>query len=171
LPFHSPFDTLPVDMPASPVETNKETIRRLVEAHNRQDASSAAACFAPAASNHGRVEGQEGMDRVYRSLYAVFPDYHWEIQALFGENDWIALYVRQTGTHLGMTELPVLGGLLHDVSPTGKSVVVSNIHLYQMRNGLITEHSAVRDDLGMMQQLGLLPETTHAMGDISRPPR
>jgi hypothetical protein len=27
----------------------------------------------------------------------------------------------------------------------------------------------VRDDLGMLQQLGLLPTTTHVAGDISRP--
>ena len=27
----------------------------------------------------------------------------------------------------------------------------------------------LRDDLGMMQQLGLLPATSHAAGDMSRP--
>jgi len=34
---------------------------------------------------------------------------------------------------------------------------------------MIAEHRAVRDDLGMMQQLGLLPTTSHPAGDISRP--
>src|SRR5688572_4032227 len=88
-------------MSSSQVENNKAIIRRLIDAHNRQDAAGAAGFFAPAATNHGRVEGSSGMERVYRDLYVTFPDYHWEIQALFGEDDWVAVYVRQTGTHLG----------------------------------------------------------------------
>jgi predicted ester cyclase len=155
----------------SAVEINKATIRRLVDAHNRQDASGAAACFASAGTNHGRVAGPDGMERVYKNLYATFPDYHWEIQALFGEGDWIALHVLQTGTHRGTPELPVFGGLIHNVPPTEKVVSVPNIHLYQLQDGLIVKHSAVRDDLGMMQQMGLMPETLHAAGDMSRPSR
>jgi hypothetical protein len=91
-------------------ETNKATIRRLVEAHNRQDAVAAASCFAPAATNHGRIAGPSGMTRVYESLYATFPDYHWDIQALFGQEDLVALQVLMTGTHRGVPELPVFGG-------------------------------------------------------------
>jgi predicted ester cyclase len=158
-------------MSTSQVETNKETVRRLVDAHNRQDASGAAACFESAGTNHGRPAGPSGMERVYKNLYATFPDYHWQIHALFGEGDWVALHVLQTGTHLGTPELPVFGGLINNVAPTGKIVSVPNIHIYQMQNGLIVKHSAVRDDLGMMQQTGLMPETLHAAGDMSRPAR
>ena len=111
------------------------------------------------------------MERVYKNLYATFPDYHWEIQTLFGEDDWVALHVLQTGTHLGTPKLPVLGGLIHNVAPTGKVISVPNIHIYQIQDGLIVKHTAVRDDLGMMQQMGLMPETLHASGDISRPAR
>ena len=85
--------------------------------------------------------------------------------------DWIALHVLQTGTHLGTPELPVLGGMIHNVAPTGKVVSVPSIHLYWMQDGVIIKHSAVRDDLGMIQQMGLLPETLHAAGDMSRPAR
>jgi hypothetical protein len=53
----------------------------------------------------------------------------------------------------------------------GKSVSVPNIHLYQMKDGLIVKHVAVRDDLGMMQQLDILPTVSHMAGDISRPTR
>jgi predicted ester cyclase len=151
------------------VAINKATIRRLVAAHNRQDAAEAAACFAATASNHGRGVGAAGMERVYKNLYTAFPDFHWEIQALFGEEDWIALKVLNTGTHLGVPDLPVFGGLMHNEKPTGKPVSVLNIHIYQMEDGLIAKHSAVRDDLGMMQQMGLLPETQHEEGDMSRP--
>ena len=109
------------------------------------------------------------MERVYRNLYSAFPDYHWEILTLFGADDWVACKVQMSGTHLGQPELPVFGGLMHHAKPTGKSVSVLNIHIYQMQDGLVLHHSAVRDDLGMMQQLGLLPQTQHAAGDMSRP--
>jgi hypothetical protein len=36
---------------------------------------------------------------------------------------------------------------------------VQHIHWYVLENGLLVEHWANRDDVGMMQQLGLLPET------------
>ena len=153
------------------VEGNKATIRRMIAAHNRQDAIDAAACFAAGGSNHGRTAGPEGMERVYQNLYTTFPDYHWDLQVLLAEDEWVTAQVLMTGTHLGTPDLPVLGGLLHRAQPTGKSVSVLNIHIYRMSEDLIVEHSAVRDDLGMMQQLDLLPATTHAEGDISRPAR
>jgi predicted ester cyclase len=152
----------------SEMMANKATIRRLVDAHNRQDAPAAAACFNVTGTNHGRAAGPDGMERIYRSLYSTFPNYHWEIKLLIAEGDSVALHVVQSGTHRGRPELPVLGGLLRHVAPTGKAVSVSNIHLYQMKNGLILKHQAVRDDLGMMQQMGLLPEATD---DVSRPAR
>lgn len=155
----------------SQLEINKATVRRLVDAHNRQDAAAAAACFAAAGTNHEWVAGPAGMEHVYKNLYATFPDYHWEIQTLFGEDDWLVLQVLMTGTHLGVPDLPVFGGLIHNESPTGKLVAVLNVHIYQMQDGLIAKHSAVRDDLGMMQQMGLLPETDHTAGDMSRPAR
>ena len=151
------------------VEDNKETIRQLVDAHNRQDASAAAAYNAAGATNHGRLAGPDGMEQVYRSLYKTFPDFHWDIQMLLAEDEWVSAQVLMTGTHRGTPDLPVLGGLVHETEPTGKSVSVLNIHVYRLEGGLIVEHSAVRDDLGMMQQLGLLPVTRHAAGDTSRP--
>jgi len=151
------------------IEENKGLIRRLAAAHNRQDAAVAANCFAADATNHGHRAGREGMQRVYESLYVAFPDYHWELRLLLAEEEWVTAQVMMTGTHLGTPVLPVFGGLLHLGAPTGKRVAVENIHIYRIDSGLIAEHSAVRDDLGMMQQLGLLPDTNHAAGDISRP--
>jgi predicted ester cyclase len=43
------------------------------------------------------------------------------------------------------------------VPPTGKAFKVQHIHWYTLKDGLIIEHRANRDDIGMMQELGLLP--------------
>lgn len=47
--------------------------------------------------------------------------------------------------------------MLVQVPPTGRHFEVQHIHMLQLRAGKIVEHFANRDDLGMMQQLGLLP--------------
>ena len=46
--------------------------------------------------------------------------------------------------------------MLNDVAPTGKSVKVLQFHSFRIRDGLICEHAAVRDDMGMVLQLGLM---------------
>jgi predicted ester cyclase len=150
-------------------EENKALINRIIDGHNRQDADAVVACYTPDIANHGRRVGREGMARVYQSLYVAFPDFHFELELALAEGDWVTAQVLMTGTHLGTPALPVLGGLLHAVPPTGKRVAVENIHLYRIREGLVAEHRAARDDLGMMQQLGLLPATSHDAGDVSRP--
>jgi predicted ester cyclase len=53
--------------------------------------------------------------------------------------------------------MPVNGGLLVGVEPTGRHFEVQHIHMLRIGGGKIVDHYANRDDLGMMQQLGLLP--------------
>jgi predicted ester cyclase len=150
-------------------EANKALIEQVVAGHNRHDPEAVVALYSPDIANHGRPLGRDGMALLYRSLYTAFPDFRFDIQLLVSDDDWITAQLLMSGTHLGSPELPVLGGLLHGVPPTGRRVEVQNIHLYRIGEGLVAEHRAVRDDLGMMQQLGLLPATSHVAGDISRP--
>jgi predicted ester cyclase len=42
--------------------------------------------------------------------------------------------------------------------PTGRSVRQEHMHFVRFRDGKAVEHWGVRDDLGMMQQLGVIPE-------------
>ena len=39
-------------------------------------------------------------------------------------------------------------------APTGRSVSVQQIHIFRIEDGLIAEHWACRDDVGMLRQLG-----------------
>jgi predicted ester cyclase len=57
---------------------------------------------------------------------------------------------------MGTCQLPVLGGQLVGVPPTGRRVTVHHAHSYRIVDGYIVEHHAVRDDLGMLRQLGAL---------------
>jgi predicted ester cyclase len=60
------------------------------------------------------------------------------------------------GTHLGEFPLliPAFQGLT--LAPKGKTFKVKHIHRFRLKEGKIIEHFAVRDDLGMFQQLDQL---------------
>jgi len=133
-------------------------VRRLYEEGlNRRDAAAATAFYAHDAKNHGRTVGRAGMQRVFESLFSVFPDFHYRIEYAIAEGDRVVCKVTMTGNHLGLPTLPeVFSGMLKGILPTGKRVQVSHFHSFRIRDGQISEHAAVRDDLGMLLQLGLV---------------
>ena len=140
------------------VDNNKALVQRLYEeGMNRRDAGAAAAFYTEDAKNHGRTVGRAGMQRVFESLFSVFPDFHYRIEDATAEGDRVVCKVTMTGTHLGQPTLPeVFNGMLKGVPPTGKCVQVLHFHSFRIQDGQIAEHAAVRDDLGMLLQLGLL---------------
>jgi predicted ester cyclase len=151
------------------VETNQRKIYELIEAANAHDVVRQAALFHVDATNHGRAVGRNGLLRVLTSLYETFPDWRYELHHLVANEDSVMAMMTMTGTHTGVAQMPIVGGLINGVEPTGKSVSVLHFHLYRFKGDEIIEHSAVRDDLGLMQQLGLIARS--AGGDISRPPQ
>ena len=137
---------------------SKALIHRLYnEAINRQDAVAAAGFYAPDAMNHGRVVGRAGMQRVFEALFSTFPDFHYVIENDTAEGDRVVCKVMMTGTHRGRPTMPeIFRGMLKDVAPTGKRVQVLQYHDFRVSGGQIAEHAAVRDDLGMLLQLGVM---------------
>jgi predicted ester cyclase len=81
------------------------------------------------------------------------PDLHFTIEELVAEGDTVASRVTMSGTHLG----PFQG-----IPPTGRSFEQAHMHFVRFRDGKAIEHRAVRDDLGMMRQLGLIAAPTNA---------
>jgi predicted ester cyclase len=140
------------------LEANKALIHRLYdEGINRQDARAAAAFYTVDARNHLRTVGRAGMQKVFETLFTVFPDFNYRIEEVTAEDDRVVCKVVMTGTHLGEPVLPeAFSGMLSGVLPTGKRVEVLQFHGFRVRDGEIAEHAAVRDDMGMMIQLGLV---------------
>ena len=140
------------------LEENKKLVQRLMdEGHNRQDADVAAAFYTEDASNHLRTVGRAGMKAVFETLYSVFPDFHYLIEESTAEGDRVVCKVMMTGTHRGQPKVrEAFSGMLNDVAPTGKSVKVLQFHSFYIRDGQIAAHAAVRDDMGMVLQLGLV---------------
>ena len=140
-------------------DQNKALVTRLyAEGINRQDAIASAGFYSLDAKNHGRTVGRDGMQKVFQALFSTFPDFHYRIEEATAEDDRVVCKVMMTGTHLGepATMPGAFGGLLTGVPPTRKKVEVLQFHSFRIGGEEISEHSAVRDDLGMYKQLGLI---------------
>jgi predicted ester cyclase len=144
-------------------------IDRMIAAGNRQDVDAWAGVYSLDATNHGHTAGRAGLRAIFQDLVTAFPDWHYDLGQVIVEGDVVMAEIVMTGTHRGVSRLPVLGGLLVGVPPIGRRVTVHHAHTYRIVDGYIVEHHAVRDDLGMLQQLGLVPTADHPAGDISRP--
>jgi predicted ester cyclase len=136
---------------------NVAIIRTQNDALNKGDINGAVQYLAEDTRNHGVPVGRKGLVRVLTDIIGTFPDWNLQIEDTAAIGDEVIIRCIATGTHKGVGKIPVNGGLLVGVPPTGKRFKVQHIHWYTLKDGLIVEHRANRDDLGMMQQLGLLP--------------
>jgi predicted ester cyclase len=134
-------------------EENKALfLRTYEELLNAGDLSVADELVAPEFVNHeappGRDRGPESMRGLAAMLRTAFPDLHFEIEDLVAEGDLVAGRLTMSGTHEG----PLMG-----TPPTGRPVRQDHMHFVRFEGGKAVEHWGVRDDLGMMRQLGLAP--------------
>ena len=133
---------------------NKAMFRRTYEELlNRGNLDVADELVAPEFVNHeappGRDRGPESMRGLAAMLRTAFPDLRFEIEGLVAEGDTVAGRLTMCGTHEG----PLMG-----TPPTGRSVRQDHMHFVRFRDGKAVEHWGVRDDLGMMRQLGVIPQ-------------
>ena len=97
--------------------------------------------------------GPDSTRQVVKMLRTAFPDLQVTIEELVAEGDTVAGRVTMSGTHLG----PFQG-----IPPSGRSFEQAHMHFVRFRDGKSIEHRAVRDDLGMMRQLGLIAAPANA---------
>jgi predicted ester cyclase len=95
--------------------------------------------------------GPEGLRQMVVILRTAFPDLRYEIKEVIGQGDWVAVRTILYGTHNG----PFFG-----IAPSGRQVVQEQMHLIRFANGKGVEHHAVRDDLGLLRQMGVIPDRT-----------
>ncbi|SRR6266567_1107493 len=135
---------------------NEEVIRRSFEALNRGDVTAYVQYVASNMTNFNVLRGPEGR-RGVEDILTTFPDWRMEIEELIARGDTVVVRIKVSGTHRGTGKLPMNGGMLVGVEPTQKHFSVDHIHWFKLRDGKVVDHTATRDDIGMMRQLGLLP--------------
>jgi|SRR5215469_14471788 len=105
-----------------------------------------------------RSGGQAAVSHIVTSWRSAFPDLHYEILQEIAHGDSVVHKVILRGTHLGEFQLAVgPSQLLGTLPPTGRSFETDHIHIHRVVEGKIVEHTAARNDLLMLHQLGLVP--------------
>ena len=136
---------------------NEAAIRRHHDAINAGDVAAAAGFYADTVRNNGNVVDRARLFAIMQDNARTFPDWKMTIDRLIARGDEVVVLMAVSGTHKGVSQRPVNGGVYLGVAPTGRSFSVLHTHWFKLKNGLIVEHRATRDDLGMSRQLGLLP--------------
>jgi predicted ester cyclase len=148
----------PVSAATNSPAANEASVRFQVDMMNRGDWTGALDFYTADSKNFGRPTSRAVMAKLFEDISTTFPDFNMVIQDLVAKDDWVIVRGRATGTHKGMGKIPLNGGLLVGVPPTHKHFEVDVMHWYKMRDGKIVDHYDTRDDLSMMQQLGLSPK-------------
>jgi len=139
------------------VEQNKALVRRLFDEDlNEKDQAVRsrvadeliAVDFVDHTNPPGLQHGLESHKQIVTILRSAFPNLSWEYEAPIAESDKVAVRVIMHGTHQGE---------FFGIPPTGKQVTVSGIHMLRIANGKLVEHWGNNDDLGLMQQIGVVP--------------
>jgi steroid delta-isomerase-like uncharacterized protein len=97
----------------------------------------------------GQVPGPEGYKAFFTEMRTAFPDLAIAVEKTVADEDTVAFAYTLTGTHNG----PFQG---HDA--TGKSISVRGLQISRFEGGLLVERWGSSDEVGIMKQLGLLPE-------------
>ena len=95
-----------------------------------------------------QLHGPAGFLATSRWLRDAFSDLRFELQETIAEGDMVMAAAVMTGRHTG----PFNG-----IAPTGQPIAHKQVHIFTIADGQINRHRAVRDDLGLLLQLGWRP--------------
>ena len=129
------------------IESNKNVVRRYVEAFNRGDMEAIKVLFTSDAIVYG-VLGFGGLDEVipiWRQLHEGVAA-HLTIEEIIGEGDRIAVRHVERGKSVGT----FLGN-----APTGKTYEIVAMEWFVMKDGRIQSRWGARDSAAMARQMGL----------------
>jgi steroid delta-isomerase-like uncharacterized protein len=134
-------------------EENKAVARRFIDevfVQGRLDAVDelAAADFVPH-SWPSVKPGVESLKQAVKRVSAGLSDVSMKIEDMIAEGDKVAVRLTAHGKH---------DGEFMGLPATGKGYTISETHIFRVRDGKVTEHWRDADMLGLMRQLGALPE-------------
>ena len=95
------------------------------------------------------VNGQAEAKEFFGAFLTGFSDIKFDVDEVFGVDDRIVKRWTFNGTHTGE---------FSGVPATGKRISVSGVSITRITNGKIAEELDYMDDLGFLQQLGVMPQ-------------
>jgi steroid delta-isomerase-like uncharacterized protein len=138
--------------------SNKELSRRFTDLFSTGDLASAEEFLSSDVIVHGtsadgETRGLERMLEFVAAYRSAFPDARSSVEDQIAEGDKVVTRWRARGTHRGdFGEIPA----------TGREIDVTGITIERIADDRIAEVWVVRDWLGLLRQLGVVPEAETA---------
>ncbi len=136
-------------------EQNKAFARRFIEEIWNQknlavakELIAATYVFHTPGSPRGLPLGPEGFQQFASAFLTAFPDVHTSIEDQLAEGDKVVTRWTSRGTNTGS---------LFGMPTTGKSATITGITIDRIAEGKLVESWDELDQLGMLQQLGVIP--------------
>ncbi len=127
---------------------NEQAIVRLFAALEKGDIGECLTIWAEDCRDHAAIEGappgKPGVQATLEFVHAAFRSARWQVIDMVSNETSVACQIAVAGTH---------DGEIYGVPATGRQVRWRHAHFFHLRDGLIVEHDAVRDDQGLLQQL------------------
>jgi steroid delta-isomerase-like uncharacterized protein len=146
-------------------EQNKAMVRRLFdELWNKGNLPVADELIAPTYTHHDEStpdvgRGPESEKKRVTLYRTAFPDLRLTVEAVIAEGESVVARWSCRGAHRGD---------LNGIAPTGKQFAISGVTVVRFTGGKIVEGWINWDALGLMQQLGVVPELAKTMVAAAR---
>ena len=102
----------------------------------------------PANPDPRPVVGPQGVKEHLTSLMGAFPDLKFEVDSTIADDDQIIVRWTARGTNTGD---------YFGMPATGKPIEITGMNTWRTRGGQAIEGWVNRDDIGLLQQLGVIP--------------
>jgi steroid delta-isomerase-like uncharacterized protein len=130
----------------------RELVQRFWEAFNARDLSLLDGLFTDDYVNEaalpGTPPGPEGQAEVNKRLWSAFPDARFEVEHVAEEGNTVLCVGTMSGTHEGE---------LFGIPGSGRKITWRQCHVITVRDGRASAHQGIRDDLGLLRQMGAFP--------------
>lgn len=132
-------------------EQNKQLARDYFRAFLDRDEAWWQQHIAPSFRRHDpglpfEVIGPAGVKQLADALHPGIPDMALPIEDVIAEGEKVLVRLRVRGTHAG----PLMG-----MEATHRPIDIAVLDLFQFRDGVLIEHWAQLDNLGLLRQLGV----------------
>lgn len=139
-------------------EENKAIMRRFYEEIDKGNIAVIDELVAEDYMNHappsfpGLWSGREGLKQAFNIFWESTPGYH-RIEQMIAEGDKVVTRLTAIGRH--ERDLP-------GIPASGHHLEMTAIAIHRLVDGKIVEHWSAKDELGFLQQLGVIPAPEQA---------
>ena len=135
------------------LEQNKATVRRLYDdIWNKRRLAVVDEIYSPGIvyrAPRQEVRGRDALKKLVQQYMNAFADSRMTFDRVLAEGDTVLLHWTFNGVHKGE---------LFGAAPTGRTLTLSGMTVDRLVEGKVVEEWEVFDELGLRQQIGLVPE-------------